>query len=99
MKSKKFKDNFNRMIFQRIELKHRFLKTISRDQQIPLNMRWIAQIQINRLNRKSSIVKIQNRCIWTSQARSVDSKLGFSRINLRSIFLNAKVPGVKKAIW
>jgi len=39
MKSKKFKDNFNRMIFQRIELKHRFLKTISRDQQIPLNMR------------------------------------------------------------
>ena len=40
-----------------------------------------------------------NRCQITGRARSVYRKFGVSRIVLRELALQGKVPGMRKASW
>ena len=41
----------------------------------------------------------QNRCQITGRSRSVYRKFGISRIMLRQLALEGKIPGMRKASW
>ena len=41
----------------------------------------------------------QNLCLLTGRSRSVYRKFGISRIMLRKLALEGKIPGMRKASW
>jgi len=52
-----------------------------------------------RLPRDASPTRIRNLCALTGRSRSVYRKFNVSRIKLRELALQGKVPGMRKASW
>ena len=52
-----------------------------------------------RLPRDASPTRIRNLCELTGRSRSVYRKFKVSRIKLRELALEGKVPGMRKASW
>ena len=54
---------------------------------------------LDELPRNSSRVRLKNRCALTGRPRGFVRYFGISRIALRDMALNGKIPGLKKASW
>lgn len=54
---------------------------------------------LDELPKNSSKVRLKNRCQITSRPRGYIRYFGISRIMLRDMALNGKIPGLKKASW
>lgn len=52
-----------------------------------------------RLPRDSSPTRVRNLCALTGRSRAVYRKFKVSRIMLRELALQGKVPGMRKASW
>ena len=90
---------------RRIKLSNRFykkrtaLKKIIMDKKIPLEERFKAQMKLSSLPRNSSKTRVRNRCQITGRPHGVYRKLKISRIALRQLGLEGKIPGMIKASW
>ncbi len=51
------------------------------------------------LPKNSSKVRVKNRCQVSGRPRGYIRYFGISRIALRDMALNGKIPGLKKASW
>ena len=51
------------------------------------------------LPKNSSRVRLKNRCQITGRPRGYIRYFGLSRIMMRDMALNGKIPGLKKASW
>lgn len=51
------------------------------------------------LPKNSSRVRLKNRCQMSGRPRGYVRYFGISRIALRDMALNGKIPGLKKASW
>ncbi len=51
------------------------------------------------LPKNSSAVRLKNRCQLTGRPKGYVRYFGISRIALRDMALNGKIPGLKKASW
>ena len=51
------------------------------------------------LPKNSSKVRLKNRCQMSGRPRGFIRHFGISRIALRDMALNGKIPGLKKASW
>ncbi|TAG51869.1 MAG: 30S ribosomal protein S14, partial [Runella slithyformis] len=49
--------------------------------------------------RNSSAVRLKNRCQLTGRPKGYVRYFGISRVALRDMALNGKIPGLKKASW
>ena len=89
----------------RIKLSNRFykkrkkLKEIIMDKKIPLQERFIAQQKLSKMPRNSSKTRVMNRCQITGRPHGVYRKLKISRIALRKLGLEGKIPGMVKSSW
>ncbi len=54
---------------------------------------------LQKLPRDASPTRIHNLCALTGRSRGVYRKFKISRIKLRELALEGKVPGMKKASW
>jgi len=54
---------------------------------------------LQRLPRDASPTRLRNLCALTGRSRSVYRKFNISRIKLRELALEGKVPGMRKASW
>jgi small subunit ribosomal protein S14 len=54
---------------------------------------------LDEMPRNSSKVRLKNRCKLTGRPRGYTRYFGLSRIMLRDMALNGKIPGLKKASW
>ena len=54
---------------------------------------------LDELPRNSSRVRLKNRCQMSGRPRGYIRYFGISRIALRDMALNGKIPGLKKASW
>ena len=54
---------------------------------------------LHRLPRDASPTRLRNLCALTGRSRSVYRKFKVSRIKLRELALQGKVPGMRKASW
>ena len=61
--------------------------------------RWEAQIALQKLPRNASPVRQQRRCQLTGRPHGVYRKLKISRIALRQLGLEGKIPGMVKSSW
>ena len=90
---------------RRIKLANKFydkrkkLKKIVMDKKLPLEERFRAQQKLSKLPRNSSKVRVRNRCQITGRPHGVYRKLKISRIALRQLGLEGKIPGMVKSSW
>ncbi|HYC39194.1 MAG TPA: 30S ribosomal protein S14 [Chitinophagaceae bacterium] len=54
---------------------------------------------LDELPKNSSRVRLKNRCQISGRPKGYIRYFGISRIALRDMALNGKIPGVKKASW
>ena len=75
------------------------LKKIIMDKKISLEERFKAQQKLSKLPRNSAKNRIMNRCQITGRPHGVYRKLKISRIALRQLGLQGKIPGLVKSSW
>ncbi|MEK7226493.1 MAG: 30S ribosomal protein S14 [Bacteroidota bacterium] len=54
---------------------------------------------LDEMPKNSSKVRLKNRCQLTGRPRGYVRYFGISRVALRDMALNGKIPGLKKASW
>ena len=79
--------------------KRQKLKKIIMNKKLTLEERFKAQQKLSKLPRNSSKVRIRNRCQITGRPHGVYRKLKISRIALRQLGLEGKIPGMIKSSW
>ena len=79
--------------------KRKKLKKIVMDKKLPLEERFKAQQKLSGLPRNSAKVRVRNRCQITGRPHAVYRKLKISRIALRQLGLEGKIPGMVKSSW
>ena len=90
---------------RRIKLSDKFfkkrlqLKKIIMDKKLSLEERFKAQQKLSKLPRNSAKVRVMNRCQITGRPHGVYRKLKISRIALRQLGLEGKIPGMVKSSW
>ena len=90
---------------KRIRLSNKFkkkresLKKIIRNKKNSLEERFKAQLKLSKMPRNSSKNRIMNRCEITGRPHGVYRKLKISRIALRELAAEGKIPGMTKSSW
>ena len=90
---------------KRIKLSDKFykkrlkLKKLIMDKKLSLEERFKAQQKLSKLPRNSAKVRVMNRCQITGRPHGVYRKLKISRIALRQLGLEGKIPGMVKSSW
>ena len=90
---------------KRIKLSDKFykkrekLKKIVMNKKLPLEERFKAQQKLSKLPRNSARNRVMNRCQITGRPHGVYRKLKISRIALRQLGLQGKIPGLVKSSW
>ena len=79
--------------------KRQLLKKIIMDKKLSLEERFKAQQKLSKLPRNSAKIRIMNRCEITGRPHGVYRKLKISRIALRKLGLEGKIPGMVKSSW
>ena len=79
--------------------KRQKLKKIVMNKKLPLEERFKAQQKLSKLPRNSSKTRVMNRCQITGRPHGVYRKLKISRIALRQLGLEGKIPGMVKSSW
>ena len=90
---------------KRIKLSNKFykkriaLKKIIMNKQLSFEERFKAQNKLSKLPRNSAKIRVRNRCQITGRPHGVYRKLKISRIALRQLGLEGKIPGMVKSSW
>ena len=79
--------------------KRKNLKKIIMNKSLPLEERFKAQQKLSKMPRNSALNRIMNRCQITGRPHGVYRKLKISRIALRQLGLEGKIPGMVKSSW
>ena len=79
--------------------KRQSLKKTVMDKKLPLEERFKAQQKLSQLPRNSAKTRVMNRCEITGRPHGVYRKLKISRIALRQLGLQGKIPGLVKSSW
>ncbi len=100
MKKQNIKDFKKRLIVYKQEKKILLLKFIIRSTKLSIKLRTKAQNKIYQMSSMNfSKVRVNNRCILTSRAKSVNSNLKLSRITFRKLASEGSLLGIKKSSW
>jgi Ribosomal protein S14 len=91
------KNNRRIKLSDRLLNKRKKLKKIIMDKKLPLEERFKAQQKLSKLPRNSSKTRVVNRCQITGRPHGVYRKLKISRIALRKLTLEGKIPGMVKS--
>ncbi|WP_298858260.1 30S ribosomal protein S14 [uncultured Sulfitobacter sp.] len=75
------------------------LKDIISDQTKPMEERFRATLDLAKLPRNSSAVRLHNRCQLTGRPHAYYRKLKISRIALRDLGSAGQIPGMVKSSW
>jgi small subunit ribosomal protein S14 len=75
------------------------LRKVIRDLDASLDEKRIAQAKLEKLPRNSCTTRRTNRCELTGRVRGSYRKFRLSRIMLRQLALEGKIPGMTKASW
>ena len=93
------KNNRRIKLSNKFYMKRKKLKKIIMDKKITLEERFKAQQKLSKLPKNSSMIRVRNRCQITGRPHGVYRKLKISRIALRKLTLEGKIPGMVKSSW
>jgi len=84
---------------KRYAAKREQLKAIARNQELPVEERFAAQLKLAELPRNSAVTRIRNRCEITGRPRAFYRKFRMSRIAMRDYASQGMIPGMVKSSW
>ena len=93
------KNNKRIKLSNKLFKKRQSLKKIIMNKKLPLEERFKAQQKLSKLPRNSAKIRVMNRCQITGRPHGVYRKLKISRIALRQLGLQGKIPGLVKSSW
>ena len=93
------KNNRRKKMSDRFYAKRKKLKLIIMNKKLPLEERFKAQQKLSKLPRNSAKIRVMNRCMITGRPHGVYRKLKISRIALRELGHEGKIPGLVKSSW
>jgi small subunit ribosomal protein S14 len=93
------KNNKRIKLSNKLFKKRQSLKKIIMNKKLPLEERFKAQQKLSKLPRNSAKIRVMNRCQITGRPHGVYRKLKISRIALRQLGLQGKIPGLIKSSW
>jgi small subunit ribosomal protein S14 len=93
------KNKRRRKLAKRYAEKRKRLKAVARNQSLPIEERFAAQLKLAQLPRNSAPARIRNRCELTGRPRAFYRKFKLSRIALRDLGSKGQIPGMVKASW
>lgn len=79
--------------------KRKGLKLIIKNPNKTYDQRMAAQVELQKLPRNASPVRLQRRCRLTGRPHAVYRKFGLSRNQLREMFSQGDIPGLVKSSW
>ncbi|GJJ07379.1 hypothetical protein Clacol_001581 [Clathrus columnatus] len=81
------------------EILRRAYLFVARNQSLPAQVRYQAQLQLNTFGRYTRPTTVKNRCTESGRGRGIISEFGLCRFQFRLKALNNELPGVRKASW
>ena len=93
------KNNRRLKLSNKFYKKRKDLKKIIMNKNLTLEERFKAQQKLSKLPRNSAKTRVRNRCQITGRPHGVYRKLKISRIALRQLGLQGKIPGMVKSSW
>ncbi|KKC31214.1 30S ribosomal protein S14 [Devosia psychrophila] len=93
------KNNRRAALVKQYAGKRAALKAQTKDQSIPADQRFAAQLKLAELPRNSAKVRVRNRCEVSGRPRGFYRKLKLSRIALRQLGNLGQIPGLVKSSW
>ncbi len=93
------KNNLRIKLSNKFYKKRQILKKIIMNKKLPLEERFKAQQKLSKMPRNSAKNRVMNRCQITGRPHGVYRKLKISRIALRQLGLEGKIPGMVKSSW
>lgn len=98
-KSQVYRDRKRERMVKKYAERRAELRAQLKDQDLDPEVKFAAQVALDKLPRNSCPTRLTNRCQITGRARAVYRKFGLSRIMLRQLSLEGKVPGMTKSSW
>ncbi len=86
-------------IVEQYASKRKELKRIIKSPKSSFDEKKLAFMQLEKMPRDANPIRVRNRCNLTGRARGYYRKFGLSRISLREMANNGKIPGITKASW
>jgi small subunit ribosomal protein S14 len=93
------KNSRRRRLAKQYSAKRARLKAATADTSLGDQERFAARLKLAELPRNSSPTRIRNRCEMTGRPRGYYRKLKMSRIALRIMGNDGKIPGLVKSSW
>ena len=93
------KNNNRIKLSDKLYKKRQSLKKIIMNKKLSLEERFKAQQKLSKMPRNSAKSRVMNRCKITGRPHGVYRKLKISRIALRQLGLQGKIPGLVKSSW
>ena len=87
------------LLSEKFAKKRAALRSITRDENLPSEERFQAQLKLAELPRNSSKVRVKLRCEISGRGRSNYRKFKMSRIALRELASLGMIPGMVKSSW
>ncbi|MEP3277174.1 MAG: 30S ribosomal protein S14 [Stappiaceae bacterium] len=75
------------------------LKAMAKDEALSLEERFNARLKLAALPRNSAPTRVRNRCEVSGRPRAYYRKLKVSRIALRELGSQGRIPGLVKSSW
>jgi len=98
-KSKIVREKHLKDIINKYSEKRKELKKIILDPNSGVEEKEIAVNKLDSLPRRSSAIRLRNRCFATGRPRGVLKKFSLSRLCFREMALKGEIPGITKASW
>ncbi len=93
------KNNMRKRLVAKYAAKRAALLEIANNREMSMEERFQARLELAKLPRNSSKVRIRNRCGVTGRPRGYHRKFNMSRVSLRDLASDGQLPGVVKASW
>ena len=98
-KSKIVRESLLKHLVDKYSLQRKELKKIISNPNVDSKEKEEAIIKLDSLPRRSSAIRLRNRCFATGRPRGVMKKFKMSRLCFREMALKGEIPGVTKASW
>lgn len=93
------RDLKRRKLVEKFADKRAKLKEIANNEDLSMEERFNARLKLAELPKNSVPVRVRNRCLVTGRPRGYYRKLKMSRIALRELGSQGKIPGLVKSSW
>ena len=93
------KNRRRQKLVDKFATKRERLKNMAVDESLPQEDRFDARLKLAELPRDSSATRVRNRCEISGRPRAYYRKLRMSRIALRTLASEGRIPGMVKSSW